>query len=69
MDQSNPQICRYCGNVLKSKSSLRQYEMSHTGTGKGYTCCDKVYFSKANLNRHRCNNFVNHLLNYICQKV
>ncbi|KAH3709206.1 hypothetical protein DPMN_068668 [Dreissena polymorpha] len=54
MDRSDPHICRYCGNVLKSKSSLRQHEISHTGTGKGYTCCDKVFFSKANLNRHRC---------------
>ncbi|KAH3835576.1 hypothetical protein DPMN_108930 [Dreissena polymorpha] len=53
MDRSDPHICRYCGNVLKSKSSLRQHEISHTGTGKGYTCCDKVFFSKANLNRHR----------------
>ncbi|KAH3733583.1 hypothetical protein DPMN_040014 [Dreissena polymorpha] len=51
MDHSNPQICRNCGTVLKRKSSLRQHDMSDRGTGKGSTCCDKVYFSKANLNR------------------
>lgn len=46
-------ICKYCGEILKGKSSIRQHEMRHEQKGR-YTCqkCPKVFFSRANFERH-----------------
>ena len=49
----DPGVCKYCGRVCSSPSTLRQHEQRHKKSGP-YSCCDKIFFSKANLRRHEC---------------
>ena len=49
----DPGVCKYCGRVYSSASTLRQHEQRHKTTGP-YSCCERVFFSQANLKRHRC---------------
>ena len=50
---STPMLCRYCGNIFKSKSTLRQHELRHKAEGP-YKCkeCKMVAFSSSNFERH-----------------
>ena len=49
-----PSVCRHCGKAYGSKSGLRQHELSHAKVGP-HMCCGKIFYSQANLTRHKCN--------------
>lgn len=48
------QVCRYCGDVFRSKASLRQHEARHSNDGT-FICeiCKHVFCSKRNLEKHK----------------
>ena len=47
-------VCSYCGKAFSNKSALSQHESRH-GKNAPYHCCGKLFYSHANMNRHRCN--------------
>ncbi|XP_060596467.1 zinc finger protein 324A-like isoform X1 [Ruditapes philippinarum] len=47
-------LCGVCGRTFSCKASARQHERRHNKSGSGTSCCGKLFFSKANLTRHRC---------------
>ena len=49
-----PSVRRHCGIAYISKSGLRQHELSHAKVGP-HMCCGKIFYSQANLTRHKCN--------------
>lgn len=59
----DPVLCRVCGMAFSNRSSLRQHELKHTKQSP-YICCNKHFFSKATLKRHRC-----HQHGEVCQYV
>ena len=47
-------VCEKCGKQFKSKSGLNDHERRHGENPRApYKCCGKVFFSRANLTRHR----------------
>ena len=50
----DPEVCKFCGKVCSSTSTLRQNESRHKKSGP-YSCCERIFFSQATLKRYRCN--------------
>ncbi|XP_063420166.1 zinc finger protein 888-like [Mytilus trossulus] len=46
-------LCKICGKSFRSISAVYDHERRHAKKGP-YKCCGKVFFSKANIKRHRC---------------
>ena len=47
-------ICSECGKSFNARPSLLQHEKRHKNLAP-YVCCGKMFFSKANIERHQCN--------------